>query len=102
MKKITMYLNNKEYERNGISAGDYEEFTEIRDTVNPDGDYGKEDIKGIRKALVIAFGGQFTEEELKQMDVTELIYQFMAVDALIAAGLKEKVEKMKADFGIGE
>jgi hypothetical protein len=102
MKKITLILNNKEYERNGISAGDYEEFSDIRDTVNPDGDYNKTDIQNMRRALVVAFGGQFSEEELKAMDVTELIYQFMAVDALIAAGLKEKVEKMKADFGIGE
>ena len=39
---------------------------------------------------------------VKEADVTELIYQFMAVDALVAAGLKEKVEKMKKDFGIGE
>lgn len=102
MKKITMVLNNKEYERRGISAGDYEEFTDLRNMVNPDGDYNRDDIKNIRKALVVAFGGQFTEDELREMDVTELIYQFMAVDALIAAGLKEKVEKMKADFGIGE
>lgn len=70
--------------------------------VNPEGDYNREDIENIRKGLSIAFGGQVTPEELKAADVTELIYQFMAVDALIAAGLKEKVEKMKADFGIGE
>lgn len=70
--------------------------------VNPDGDYNREDIENIRKALTIAFKGQVTAEELKKADVTELIYQFMAVDALVAAGLKEKVEKMKADFGIGE
>ena len=50
--------------------------------------------------ILLCYG--ITPEELKQADVTELIYQFMAVDALIAAGLKEKVEKMKADFGIGE
>lgn len=100
--KVKMILNNKEYIREGISAGDYEEFTDIRNMVNPEGDYNREDIENIRKGLSIAFGGQVTPEELKAADVTELIYQFMAVDALIAAGLKEKVEKMKADFGIGE
>lgn len=100
--KVTMILNGKEYTRDGISAGDYEEFTDLRNVVNPEGDYNREDIETIRKALSIAFKGQVTTEELKQADVTELIYQFMAVDALVAAGLKEKVEKMKADFGIGE
>lgn len=100
--KVSMILNGKEYTREGISAGDYEEFTDLRNLVNPDGDYNREDIKNIREALSIAFGGQVTPEELKAADVTELIYQFMAVDALIAAGLQEKVEKMKADFGIGE
>ena len=100
--KVKMILNNNEYTREGISAGDYEEFTDIRNMVNPEGDYNREDIENIRKGLSIAFGGQVTPEELKAADVTELIYQFMAVDALIAAGLKEKVEKMKADFGIGE
>lgn len=100
--KVSMILNGKEYTREGISAGDYEEFTDLRNLVNPDGDYTREDVKNIREALSIAFGGQVTPEELKDADVTELIYQFMAVDALIAAGLKKKVEKMKADFGIGE
>ena len=100
--KLTMILNGKEYTRDGISAGDYEEFTDLRNMVNPDGDYNREDIENIRKALSIAFKEQVTPEELKQADGTELIYQFMAVDALVAAGLKEKVEKMKADFGIGE
>ncbi|WP_405382739.1 phage tail assembly chaperone G [Phascolarctobacterium sp.] len=100
--KITMILNNKEYERNGISAGDYEEFCDIRDTVNPDGDYSRDDIKKMREGLVVAFGGQFTAEELKAADAGEVVYQFMAVDAMVAAGLKEKVEKMKATFGIGE
>lgn len=100
--KVTMILNGKEYTRDGISAGDYEEFTDLRNMVNPDGDYNREDIKNIRKALEIAFKGQVKADELKEADVTELIYQFMAVDALVAAGLKEKVEKMKKDFGIGE
>lgn len=100
--KTTIILNNKEYERNGISAGDYEEFCDIRDTVNPDGDYSRDDIKKMREGLVIAFGGQFTADELAGVDVSEVIYQFMAVDALMAAGLKEKVEKMKSNFGIGK
>lgn len=100
--KVTMILNGKEYTREGISAGDYEEFTDLRNMVNPDGEYNREDIKNIRGALSVAFGGQVSAEELKQADVTELIYQFMAVDALIATDLQNRVEKMKADFGIGE
>lgn len=100
--KVTMILNGKEYTREGISAGDYEEFTDLRNTVNPDGDYNREDIKNMREALSIAFGGKISAEELKAADVTELIYQFMAVDALIATDLQKRVEKMKADFGIGE
>lgn len=100
--KVTMILNGKEYTREGISAGDYEEFTDLRNMVNPDGEYNREDIKNIREALSVAFGGQVSAEELKQADVTELIYQFMAVDALIATDLQNRVEKMKADFGIGE
>lgn len=100
--KVTMILNGKEYTREGISAGDYEEFTDLRNMVNPDGEYNREDIKNIREALSVAFGGQVSAEELKQADVTELIYQFMAVDALIAKDLQNRVEKMKADFGIGE
>lgn len=100
--KVSMILDEKEYTREGISAGDYEEFTDLRNMVNPDGDYNREDIQNMRKALSIAFGGQVSEEELKKADVTELIYQFMAVDALIATDLQKRVEKMKADFGIGE
>lgn len=100
--KVTMILNGKEYTREGISAGDYEEFTDLRNMVNPDGEYNREDIKNIREALSVAFSGKVSAEELKQADVTELIYQFMAVDALIATDLKKRVEKMKADFGIGE
>lgn len=100
--KVTMILNGKEYTRQGISAGDYEEFTDLRNMVNPDGEYNRDDIKTIREALSIAFAGQVTPEELKAADVTELIYQFMAVDALIATDLQQRVEKMKADFGIGE
>ena len=100
--KVTMILNGKEYTREGISAGDYEKFTDLRNTVNPDGDYNREDIKNMREALSIAFGGQISAEELKSADATELIYQFMAVDTLIATDLQKRVEKMKADFGIGE
>ena len=55
--KVKMILNNKEYTREGISAGDYEEFTDIRNMVNPEGDYNREDIENIRKGLSIAFGG---------------------------------------------
>ena len=53
--KVKLIVGNKEYERDGISAGDYEEFTEIRDQVNPDGDYKKEDSELICKALQVAF-----------------------------------------------
>lgn len=100
--KVTMILNGKEYTRDGISAGDYEDFTDIRNNVNPDGEYNRDDIKNMREALSIAFGGQVSAEELREADATELIYQFMAVDALIATDLQKRVEKMKRDFGIGE
>ena len=41
-------------------------------------------------------------EDLKKTDATELIYHFMAVDAIIASDLKKKIDKLKADFGEGE
>lgn len=100
--KVKIIVGNKEYERDGISAGDYEEFTELRDQVNPDGDYKREDIEKMCEALKVAFNNQIPLEDLKKVDVTELIYQFMAVDALIGGELKKKIEKMKADFGVGE
>ena len=100
--KITMQVGNKQYERDGITCGDYEDFIELREAVNPDGDYSIDDMKKMRKALAIAFKGQVTEDELRDADATEIIYQFMAVDALVAGGLKSKVEKMKSDFGLGE
>ncbi len=100
--KVQLIIGNKEYVRDGISAGDYEEFTEIRDQVNPDGDYKKEDIELMCKALQVAFKNQIPMEDLKKVDTTDLIYHFMAVDAIIAADLKKKIEKMKADFGVGE
>lgn len=100
--KVKLIVGNKEYERDGISAGDYEEFTEIRDQVNPDGDYKKGDIELICKALQVAFSNQIPMEDLKKTDATELIYHFMAVDAIIASDLKKKIDKLKADFGEGE
>lgn len=100
--KITMKVGNKEYARNGITCGDYEEFIRLRNEVNPDGEYNVEDMQTMRKALAVAFKGQVTAEELREADATEVIYQFMAVDTLVAGGLKTKVEKMQADFGLGE
>lgn len=104
MRKTVLVLNNKEYERNGISAGDYESFCDIKAGVDPDGtgDYSKSDLQLMREGLTLAYGNQFSAEELKNLDTAELIYQFLAVDAMVATGLKEKMDKLKADFGIGE
>lgn len=97
MKK-SIIVNGTEHVITDIEAGIYEEFCEAKEKVNPDGEYSAADIKNMREAIAIAYGGEFTAEDLKKMPVTDVMVEFVCLDAWVAKEFERKFEKAQQLF----
>ena len=95
-RKIT--VNEKEYIITDIEAGVYEEFCEVKEKVNPDGEYSAADIKNMREAIAIAYGNKFAAEDLKKMPVSDVMVEFVCLDAWVAKEFERKFEEAQKLF----
>lgn len=101
MKK-SIIVNNKEYSMNDIEAGVYEEYCEAKEKVNPDEEYSAADIRNMREAIAIAYGNEFTADDLKKMPVTDVMVEFVCLDAWVAKEFERKFEKAQQLFTGGK
>lgn len=97
MQKRKFIVNNKEYELN-VDVETYEKFIEVRDKVNPVGEYKLEDIKYMKEAVATAYNYAFSTADLNKIPIENLIFEFLGVDALIAKAIEKKLEKLDANF----
>ena len=97
MKK-SIIVNNTEYSMDDIEAGVYEDYCDLKQKVNPDGEYSAEDIKNMRAAIACAYGNQFEADDLKKMPVTNVMVEFVCLDAWVAKEFERKFEKAKSIF----
>lgn len=101
MKK-SIIVNNTEHSMNDIEAGVYEEYCEAKEKVNPDGEYSAADIRNMRETIAIAYGNEFTAEDLKKMPVTDVMVEFVCLDAWVAKEFERKLEKAQQLFTNGK
>ena len=97
MQKRKFIVNNKEYELN-INVETYEKFIEIRDKVNPEGEYKLEDIKYMKEAVANAYNYDFSIADLNRIPIENLIFEFIGIDAFIAQKIEKKLENLNLNF----
>ena len=95
-------LNGKTYTINHMGTATYLRYKQACEAVNLEEDT-IDAPTAIINALAIAFGEQFTPEELAESDtdVADVIVAYMAVDLNLAQRIEQKIDAMTANFKRG-
>lgn len=95
-------IGNKEYAMPKMGIDDYMEYLDLSEKMDGHSRYTREDIEAMVLFVCKAYGGQFTEEELKDretgLDVAGIIMEFQFIDVGIGEELKRRMEKIEKNF----
>lgn len=95
--KIT--IKNKEFDSGKMTLSKYKKYTEVRDKLSEKDGYSYEDLEDMIDILVFIFDNQFTKEDLEEdLEVDEIIYNFLRIDIEIVEKLDKKIEKTNKLF----
>ena len=97
-------LNGKTYTINHMGTATYLRYKQACEAVSLEEDaIDAPTYTAIINALSIAFGEQFTPEELAESDtdVADVIVAYMAVDLNMAQRIEQKIDAMTANFKTG-
>lgn len=95
-------IGNKEYAMPKMGIDDYMEYLDLSEKMDGHSRYTREDIEAMVLFVCKAYGGQFTEEELKDretgLDAAGIIMEFQFIDVGIGEELKRRMEKIEKNF----
>lgn len=95
--KIT--IKNKEFDSGKMTLSKYKKYTEVRDRISEKDGYSYEDLEDMIDVLVIIFDDQFTKEDVEEdLEIDEIIYNFLRSDIEIFEKLDKKIEKTNELF----
>lgn len=98
---MKIIVNGKNYECTKIIGRKYDKFCEIMDSIETrqkeeGGGFSREDLASIRELLADLFDDKFTAEDIyNDLDVSEVIFKFLEVQAEIENKLNNKIEKIQ-------
>lgn len=99
--KVT--LNKKQYFSGIINRKKYKDYCNLRNRLATQELYGEEDIDDMVKVIIEVFDNQFTEEDIdKYWDVSDIIFNFSAIDLSIAEKVNNKAAKVEKAFTKGK
>lgn len=103
-RKIT--IGNKEYAMPKMGIDDYMEYLDLSEKMDGHLRYTREDIEAMVLFVCKAYGGQFTEEELRDretgLDAAGIIMEFQFIDVGIGEELTRRMEKIEKNFPNGK
>ncbi len=99
-------IGNKEYAMPKMGIDDYMEYLDLSEKMDGHLRYTREDIEAMVLFVCKAYGGQFTEEELKDretgLDAAGIIMEFQFIDVGIGEELTRRMEKIEKNFPNGK
>ena len=99
-------IGNKEYAMPKMGIDDYMEYLDLSEKMDGHLRYTREDIEAMVLFVCKAYGGQFTEEELKDretgLDAAGIIMEFQFIDVGIGEELTMRMEKIEKNFPNGK
>ena len=99
-------IGNKEYAMPKLGIDDYMEYLDLSEKMDGHLRYTREDIEAMVLFVCKAYGGQFTEEELKDretgLDAAGIIMEFQFIDVGIGEELTRRMEKIEKNFPNGK
>ena len=99
-------IGNKEYAMPKMGIDDYMEYLDLSEKMDGHLRYTREDIEAMVLFVCKAYGGQFTEEELKDretgLDAAGIIMEFQFIDVEIGEELTRRMEKIEKNFPNGK
>lgn len=99
-------IGNKEYAMPKMGIDDYMEYLDLSEKMDGHLRYTREDIEAMVLFVCKAYGGQFTEEELRDretgLDAAGIIMEFQFIDVGIGEELTRRMEKIEKNFPNGK
>ncbi|EGT3600648.1 hypothetical protein FT888_10515 [Clostridium perfringens] len=96
-------VKNKQYNIGEMKYEKYIPYIEARNKIIKKEIYEPRDIDLMINTLVIVFDNQFTAKDIKEdMDISDIIFNFLNVDLEIANKSNEKALKVREGFTKGK
>lgn len=110
MAKKTIIINRKEYVMPEIGMEEYLNYLDVRegimDNEGKKGMYTKQQFLDMIGCICELYGNQFTKEELMDreagLSVSQIIMEFVSIEAVIGKEVDEKIEELKKNFQSGK
>lgn len=100
---MKIVVNNKEFDSGKMVRKKFKAYSEVRDDLTDKEIFSDEDLDKMVKALVTLFDNQFTEDDINDdMDVSDIMLNFSAIDFDIATKVNNKAEKLQKAFTKGK
>lgn len=109
MAKKTIIINRKEYTMPAIGIDEYLNYLDVRegimDVEGRKGMYTKQQFLDMIGCICELYGNQFTKEELMDrgtgLSVSQIILEFVSIEAVIGKEVDESIEELKKNFQSG-
>ena len=99
-------VNKKEYTMPKMSIDTYMDYLELSEQIDTKKRYTKQDIEAMVLFVCKAYGDQFTDEELKDvesgLDAAGIIMEFQFIDVGVGEELARRMEKIQKNFQSGK
>ena len=99
-------VNKKEYAMPKMSIDTYMDYLELSEQVDGKKRYTKQDIEAMVLFVCKAYGDQFTDKELKDvengLDAAGIIMEFQFIDVGVGEELARRMEKIQKNFQNGK
>lgn len=96
-------VKGKKYESGKMHRKKYSDFIKVRNKLNEKEIFDDSDLDDMVSAIVKVFDNKFTEDDVNEdMEVSDIIFNFSAIDFEVATKVNKKVEKVTKDFTKGK
>ena len=100
---MQVVVKGKKYESGKITRKKYKIYLDTREKIIDKELYNDEDLDGMIKTIVAMYDNKFTEEDINDdMEVSDIIVNFSAIDFEVGKKVNNKVEKIQKDFTKGK
>ena len=96
-------VKGKKYESGKMHRKKYSDFIKVRNKLNEKEIFDDSDLDDMVSAIVKVFDNKFTEDDVNEdMEVSDIIFNFSAIDFEVATKVNKKVEKITKGFTNGK
>ncbi len=100
---MQIIVKDKKFESGKITRNKYKIYTKVRDEIAKKEIYDDSDLDEMVRVIVKIYDDKFTEDDINDdMEVSDIIFNFSAIDFEIATKVNKKAEKITKGFTKGK